>query len=322
MKPTKTVFLQILEKMLTIRHFETRVEELYANGRLPGFVHLYLGGEAVGAATCACLREDDYIISNHRGHGHCIAKGADLNGMMAELYGKSTGLCKAKGGSMHVADTKVGILGANGIVGAGLPIAVGSAFSARYRKTDQVTVSFFGDGASNHSTFHEGINMASIWDLPVIFLCENNGWAISIRQSEHQMVDNIADRASAYGIPGATVDGKDATAVYEAVSAAVKRARQGKGPSLIECQIHRWKGHFEGDPQAYRPKKEMKAWKEHDPLEKFKEDLLKRKVITQSKYEEMEKEVLARIDGAVKFGEESPTPAAEAALEDLYASHL
>lgn len=221
---------------------------------------------------------------------------------------------------MHIADVKKGMLGANGIVGAGLPIAVGSAFSAQYRGTDQVTVCFFGDGASNHSTFHEGVNLASIWDLPVVFVCENNGWAISIRQSEHQRVEKVADRASAYGIPGVTVDGNDAIAVYEAVSEAVRRARRRKGPSLIECRIRRWRGHFEGDPQVYRPKKELDACKEEDPLEKFKEALLKRKVVTQKKYEEMEKEVLARIEEAVKFGEESPLPAAEAALEDLYVS--
>ncbi|MBI3128405.1 MAG: thiamine pyrophosphate-dependent dehydrogenase E1 component subunit alpha [Candidatus Tectomicrobia bacterium] len=321
MVPSKKVCLAILERMLAIRHFEGRVAELYGAGRLPGFVHLSLGGEAAAAAVCACLRVDDHIISTHRGHGHSIAKGADLKGMMAELFGKSTGLCKGKGGSMHIADARVGMLGANGIVGAGFPIAVGAGFSAQYRGTDQVTVCFFGDGASNHSTFHEGLNLASIWSLPVIFLCENNGWAISIRQSEHQRVENVADRASAYGVPGASVDGGDAIAVYEAMSEAVRRARRGKGPSLVECRIERWRGHFEGDPQAYRSKKENEVWrdKSRDPLERFKKTLLGRKLLTAAQFDQMEEEVRARIEEAVRFAEESPLPAAEAALEDLYA---
>ncbi|MFQ6110797.1 MAG: thiamine pyrophosphate-dependent dehydrogenase E1 component subunit alpha [Nitrospinota bacterium] len=321
MEPDEKTCLRILETMLMNRHFELRVADLFAAGKLPGFVHLSIGGEAVAAGTGACLREDDYIITTHRGHGHCIAKGADIRRMMGELFGKRTGYCKAKGGSMHLADIGVGILGANGIVGAGFPIAIGSGVSSQYRGGDQVTVCFFGDGASNHTTFHECINLASVWDLPVLFVCENNNWAISLKQSEHQRVKNVADRASAYGIPGATIDGNDVIAVYETVGEAVKRAREGKGPSLIECRIHRWRGHFEGDPQIYRTKEEIDAGMEEDPLKKFKELLIKRKVITEEKYKEMEKGVLSRIDEAVKFAEESPLPAAEEALEDVYVSY-
>ncbi len=321
MEPDEKTCLAILEKMILNRHFELRVVDLFAGGKLPGFVHLSIGGEAVAAATCACLKEDDHIITTHRGHGHCIGKGADIRRMMAELFAKKTGYCKAKGGSMHLADIGVGILGANGIVGAGFPITVGSGVSSQYRGSGQVTVCFFGDGASNHTTFHESLNLASIWDLPVLFVCENNRWAISLSQPDHQKVKNVADRAAAYGIPGVTIDGNDVMAVYETVTEALKRAREGKGPTLIECHIHRWRGHFEGDPQVYRTKEEIDEGMRQDPLKRFKEELIERKVITEKKYDEMEKEALARIDEAVKFAEESPGPSPEDALEDVYVSY-
>ncbi|MGI6583546.1 MAG: thiamine pyrophosphate-dependent dehydrogenase E1 component subunit alpha [bacterium] len=314
----KEKLVWMYRKMVEIRIFESRVAELFAAGKIPGFVHLYIGEEAVAVGACANLKDTDFITSTHRGHGHCIAKGGRLDLMMAELFGKETGYCKGKGGSMHIADVEIGILGANGIVGGGLGIAPGAGLSAKMRGTDQVTICFFGDGASNQTTFHEGINLASAWKLPVIFVCENNQYGISLHQSRHQNITDIADRATAYGIPGVVVDGNDVMAVYEAVGEAVKRARAGEGPSLVECKTYRWRGHFEGDPQMYRPQEEIEEWKAKDPIPRFEALLAEMGVMTAEEAEAIRKEVAAEVEAAVEFAEKSPEPAPEAALEDLY----
>jgi len=266
--------VEMYRKMFEIRSFEEKVFELYAQNMVPGTIHLYAGEEAVAVGVCSNLRKDDYITSTHRGHGHCIAKGADPKRIMAEILGKKTGYCKGKGGSMHIADFKVGMLGATAVVGAGIPIAMGAGLSIKLRGTDQVVACFFGEGASNQGTFHEGINMAAIWKLPVIFVCENNLYAMGTRQSRVMLIENIADRAASYGIPGVTVDGNDVLAVYEAAREAVERARRGEGPTLIECKTYRHKGHSRVDPAKYRPKEEVEEWLRKDPIKRLREKLL------------------------------------------------
>jgi len=316
---SKEKFVEMYKRMLEIRFFEEKVFDLYAQNLVPGTIHLYLGEEAVAVGVCSLLRKDDYITSTHRGHGHCIAKGAELKRTMAEILGKKTGYCKGKGGSMHIADFKIGMLGATAVVGAGLPIAVGAGLSAKLRKTDQVVACFFGEGASNQGTFHESINMASIWKLPVIFVCENNLYAMGTRQSTVMAIENVADRAVAYGIPGVVVDGNDVLAVYEATQRAVERARKGEGPTLIECKTYRHKGHSRVDPAKYRPKEEVEEWLAKDPIKRFKEKLLQTNTLTEPEIQQIEKEVSAEIEEAVKFAMESPYPAPEEALEDVYA---
>jgi len=309
----------MLQKMLEIRFFEEKVFELYAQNLVPGTIHLYAGEEAVAVGVCSNLRKDDYITSTHRGHGHCLAKGADPKRVMAEILGKKTGYCKGKGGSMHIADFSIGMLGATAVVGAGIPIAAGAGLSIKLRGTDQVVACFFGEGASNQGTFHEGINMAAIWNLPVIFVCENNLYAMGTRQSKVMKIENIADRAVAYGIPGVVVDGNDVSAVYKASHEAVERARRGEGPTLIECKTYRHKGHSRVDPARYRPKEEVEAWLSKDPIKRLKEKLLQTKMLTETEIAKIEKELSAKIDEAVKFAMESPYPAPEEALEDVYA---
>jgi pyruvate dehydrogenase E1 component alpha subunit len=306
-------------KMLEIRFFEEKVFELYGQNLVPGTIHLYAGEEAVAVGVCSALEKEDYITSTHRGHGHCIAKGADLKRTMAEILGKKTGYCKGKGGSMHIADFKIGMLGATAVVGAGLPIAVGAGLSTKLRGTDQVVACFFGEGASNQGTFHESINMTSIWKLPVIFVCENNLYAMGTRQSRVMAIENVADRATAYGIPGVVVDGNDVLAVYEATQKAVERARKGEGPTLIECKTYRLKGHSRVDSAKYRPKEEVEEWLAKDPIKRFKEKLLQTNAMTESEIQQIEKEVSDDIEEAVKFALESPYPAPEEALEDVYA---
>jgi len=316
---TKDKLIEIYRKMLEIRFFEEKVFDLYAQNLVPGTIHLYAGEEAVAVGVCSNLRKDDYITSTHRGHGHCIAKGADLKQTMAEILGKKTGYCKGKGGSMHIADFSIGMLGATAVVGAGIPIAVGAGLSVKLRETDQVVACFFGEGASNQGTFHEGINMASIWKLPVIFVCENNLYAMGTRQSTVMAIEDIADRAIAYGIPGVVVDGNDVLAVYKATRKAVERARNGEGPTLIECKTYRHKGHSRVDPARYRPRKEVEEWLAKDPIKRFKERLLQTKTLAETDFKQIEKEISAEIDEAVKFAVESPYPAPEEALEDVYA---
>jgi TPP-dependent pyruvate/acetoin dehydrogenase alpha subunit len=313
------VELELLETMTRIRSFENRVMEFFADGKIPGFVHLYLGEEAVAAGVCKNLRDSDVIVSNHRGHGHCIAKGANMKKMMAEIFGRSSGFCKGKGGSMHIADVGIGILGANGIVGAGLPIATGAAFSFLYRGTDRVAVCFFGDGASDQGTFHESLNFASIWKLPVLYVCENNLYAESIPTKEHNNIAHISDRKHGYGIKGTTIDGNDVMKVYNTSKEIVEELREGAGPFLLECETYRWRGHFEGEPQTYRPKEVVASWKKRDPIKTFQDKLLSGKMVTQEAIQELEKKAKEEVDAAVAFAEGSPFPAPESALADVYA---
>ena len=312
--------LELLKTMMKIRQFEERVQEIFAAGKIPGFVHLSIGQEAVPTGVCGQLRNDDYITSTHRGHGHIIAKGADYNRMMAELFGKKTGYCKGKGGSMHIADFDIGVLGANAIVGGNLEIAAGAALSSQYRGTDQVTACMFGDGASNQGTFHEALNMASIWDLPVVFVCENNCYGMFTHEKLHCRVDDIADRASAYNIPGVAVDGNDITAVYEAAGEAIKRAREGKGPTLLECKTYRIRGHFEGDPVRYRDDKEVEEWRKKDPIIRFKKQLIEQGFLTGEAYDDIAREISQALDDAVKYAEESQLPDSKETLEDVFSS--
>jgi TPP-dependent pyruvate/acetoin dehydrogenase alpha subunit len=252
--------------MALIRAFELRVSELYRDGAIPGFVHTSLGQEAVAAGVCAALRDDDYLATTHRGHGHCLAKGADVDGMMAELFAKETGLCRGKGGSMHVADPARGILGANAIVGASVPLAVGAGLSSKLLKQERVAVAFFGEGAANQGAFHEAVNLAAIWSLPVLFVCENNVYSEFSDSRRMSRVPSVAERARSYGIDGALVDGNDVSAVHDAALAAAESCRDGRGPALVEAETYRWQGHYEGDAQPYKPEEESAAWRERDPL--------------------------------------------------------
>ena len=315
----KEKLVGMYRKLLEIRIFEEKVFELYAQNLVPGTIHLYAGEEAVAVGVCSNLRKDDYITSTHRGHGHCIAKGAQPKHIMAEILGKKTGYCKGKGGSMHIADFSVGMLGATAVVGAGLPIAMGAGLSIKLSGTDNVVACFFGDGASNQGTFHEAINMAAIWNLPVIFVCENNVYAMGTHRSRVMLIENIADRAQAYGISGVAVDGNDVLAVYEAAQKAVERARRGEGPTLIECKTYRHKGHSRIDPAKYRPKEEVEEWLRKDPIKRFREKLMQTEVLTETEIQQVEKDVLAEIDEAAKFALQSPFPDPEEALEDVYA---
>lgn len=321
MKIAKSKLIDIYKTMLTIRLFEEQVVDLFARGQVPGFTHAYIGEEAIAAGVCAALRPDDYVSSTHRGHGHVIAKGADIKPMMAELCAKKTGYCKGKGGTMHIADMTIGILGANGVVGGGMPLAVGAGLSAKYRGTDQVSISFFGDAASNTGSFHESLNLASVWKLPVIFVCENNLYGISVSQKKHQAIKDVADRSVGYAMKGMVVDGMDAEAVYEAALGAVNRARAGRGPSLIECKTYRYRGHHEGDPnqgERYRTKEEIEKWKKKDPIKKFAKMLITKKIASKKMLVEMEKAVANEVKNAVEFASESPTPMPEELYEDLY----
>ncbi len=315
----KEKLVKMYRGMLRIRHFEDRVKDLFAAGEMPGFVHLYLGEEAVAVGACTALKDDDYITSTHRGHGHILAKGGEMKYMMAELYGKATGYNKGKGGSMHIACPELGILGANGIVSGGIPIATGAALSAKYRKSGQVVVCFFGDGAASEGTFHESVNIASAFDLPVVYVCENNLYGVGTRQSDVRNIEDIADRGAAYGIPGLVVDGNNVIAVYEAVSEAAKRARNGEGPSLLECKTYRWRTHFEGEPDTYRPPEEVKAWLKREPIAPYRKKLIEQGVIDEKKAERIKKDVQKELEEAVEFARTSPLPDPETAVEGLWA---
>lgn len=310
--------IEMYKTMLKIRKFEQVAMNTFAEGKIPGFVHLYIGEEAIATGVCASLTDDDYITSTHRGHGHIVAKGGDLKYMMAELFGKATGYCKGKGGSMHIADATKGILGANGIVGAGHNIAVGAGLSAQYRGTKQVCVCFFGDASTNQGTFHESLNMASVWKLPVVFVCENNLYGISVSQSRHQAIRDISDRAAAYNVPGITVDGNDIFAVYEVAKEAIEAARQGKGPTLLECKTYRQRGHFEGDPCTYKPTEEQEEWLAKDPIPRFEKYLLEEEGLSEKELEKIQKDIDREISDAVDFANESPYPELESVLEDVY----
>ncbi len=318
----KDKLLWIYERMQLIRVFETRVSTEFGKGKIPGFVHLYAGEEAVAVGICANLTDADYMTSTHRGHGHCVAKGVDVRGMMAELFGKATGICKGKGGSMHIADMDKGMLGANGIVGGGPPLACGSGLTAKTNGTDQVTICFFGDGASEQGTLHESLNLAAIWKLPIIFVAENNGYAESTPAHYHCSVENIADRAAAYNMPGVTLDGNDLFAVYEAAHEAVARARAGQGPSLLECKTYRHYGHFEGDAQTYKIAGENERYQnELDPIKRFTDAVLSRGLVSEAEMADIDGQVNAAIDEAVKFAEDSPFPEVQETFTDVYVSY-
>ncbi len=314
----KKKMIWMFRTMVRIRRFEERVAREFADGNIPGSVHLYIGEEAVATGAIAHLKKEDYIMSTHRGHGHLIAKGGETDKIMAELFAKKTGYCLGKGGSMHIADLDIGMLGAAGIVGSGIPIATGAALSAQMRGTDQVTICFFGDGASNIGRFHEGLNLASVWHLPVVFICENNLWAVSVPTTTSLNIPNVADRAIGYGIPGMVADGMDVMAVYEAAGEAVNRARKGQGPTLIEAKTYRYRGHFEGDSGAYRPKEEIEKWMKRDPISNYKAKLLEMKVLTKKQAEDIDKKALAEMEAAMKFAHDSPFPELEETLENVY----
>lgn len=313
--------IDMYKKMLTIRTFEYKVKDLFAQGKIVGAVHLSIGEEAVPVGVCSALKKGDYVLSNHRGHGHCIALGVDVKRMMAELFGRETGVCKGKGGSMHLADFNVGMLGASAIVGGGLPLAVGAGLSIKMRKTDQVAVVFFGDGASNQGTFHESLNLAAIWSLPVLFVCENNQYAESTPVTRVMLVKNIADRAAAYGIPGIVVDGMDVMAVHDSTVEAAERARQGYGPTLLECKTYRYLGHEEGDPwTTYRSQAEVEEWKKKDAINRFRKYLFDKGVLAENEAAEIENDVKNLVGEAIKFADESPWPTPEEALKDVFVS--
>ena len=309
--------IELHEKMLTIRVFEERVFELYGQNLVPGTIHLYAGEEAVAVGVCSHLLDDDYIVSTHRGHGHCIAKGARLDRTMAEILGRKDGYCQGKGGSMHIADFSKGMLGATAVVGAGIPIATGAGLSIKLRGTKQVAACFFGDGASNQGTFHEGINLAAIWRLPVLFICENNLYAMGTRQSQAMIVPDIAERARAYGIPGILVKGNDVLEVFKAAKEAVERARGGNGPTLVECKTYRRMGHSRMDPAAYRPRAEVDEWLRNDPIRRSKDELL-RMGISNVELAKIEARVSDAVNTAAEFALNSPFPDSKEAFEGVY----
>lgn len=317
----KDEMLKLYRTMLTIRRFEERVSREFAQGNILGYVHLYIGQEAVATGVCNNLKASDRIVSSHRGHGHSIAKGADIKRMMAEIYGKKTGYCKGKGGSMHIADFKIGMLGANGIVGAGMPIAVGAGLAAQLEKKGGVAAVFFGDGASQEGEFHESMSLASIWKLPLIFVCENNLYASSTPAKYALPIQDIYKKAESYGMQGVVVDGNDVVAVNETARELVDQMRKGGGPVLLECKTYRWHTHFEmttfPDP---RPNEELESWIKRCPIVNMEKRLIAEGMATEKDLKDMNKSILEKIDEAVKYAEESPFPAPEDALEDVYSS--
>lgn len=308
-----------LETMWLIRRFEEAVDDLFARGLMHGTMHLAIGQEASATGTCFALREDDAITSTHRGHGHCIAKGADLERMMAELLAKETGYCRGRGGSMHLADVATGNLGANGIVAGGIPIAAGAGLAYRLQGLDRVVVSFFGDGAANEGAFHEAVNLAAIWKLPVIFLCENNKYGMSFSTEKSFAIENIADRAVGYGIPGVTVDGNDVEAVHAAVGEAVTRARAGEGPTLVEAVTYRWKGHSKSDKNLYRSKEEIAEWRERDPILRFEQTVVERGVLDQDAIDQIRNRATQEIRAAVRAANAAPDARPDDLLEAVFA---
>ncbi len=319
---TKEFAEQLYETMSMIRKFEECVKHDFLAGEIPGFAHSYIGEEAIATGICAALRKDDVIASTHRGHGHCVAKGADVNRMMAEIFGKKTGLCQGRGGSMHIADFGIGMLGANGVVGGGYNLATGAALAFKnVLKTDQVAVVFFDDGASNRGTFHEAMNVASAWKLPVIFVNEMNCWASTTPYRTTCNVENISDRAAGYHVPGVVVDGQDPFAVYEAAKTAVERARAGEGPTFLECKTYRIEGHFIGDPGLYRKKEEtMKIFHDTDPLKKFREKMAAMgDLVTAAECDAIDAKCDAKIVEAKKFAMESEYPDESEYMKYVYA---
>jgi len=316
---TREQQLAILHSMVRIRRVEERLSELFSQGKVPGFIHVSIGQEAIAAGVCSCLGPEDSVLTTHRGHGHALAKGIGLKRFMAEIYGRRDGFCKGKSGSMHIADKGVGVVGANGIVGGGLPISLGTALASQYRGEKTVTVCFFGDGASNQGTFHESLNIAALWSLPLVFCCENNGWAQFTPQARYMKVESVAQRAEAYGMPGVTVDGNDVGRVREAALEAVERARRGDGPTLLECKVRRWLGHYVGDAQKYRPPEDVKGAKALDPIRGYADQLSAAGAIGPDGLADIELRVKAEIDEAVRFAGESPPAGPEELFTDVYA---
>jgi pyruvate dehydrogenase E1 component alpha subunit len=316
--PNNSLQLTFYRRMLTIRRFEERCNYLYMQGRIPSTLHLYIGQEAVAVGVCANLAAEDYVASTHRPHGHAIAKGVAMRSIMAELFAKQTGCCKGKGGSMHVGDVQVGMFPAIAIVGGGIPVATGAALACKRLGNGRVSVAFFGEGATNEGAFHEALNMAGLWSLPALFVCENNLYAASTPVATAFRVPDVAGRAAAYGMPGEVVDGNDVLAVYEAAGRAIARARAGGGPTLLECKTYRQCGHSRSDPRTYRAREEEQAWAGRDPILLLGEHLKACAAATDASLAQIEAEVTADIDDAVAFAESSPPPEAEEALEDVF----
>jgi len=310
--------IEMYNKMFTIRQFEFRVKELLENGSVFGFVHQCIGEEAIAVGAITAIKKDDYILSTHRGHGHLIARGAGLDKMMAELMGRKTGYCRGKGGSMHIADIDLGILGANGIVGGGIPISVGAGLTCKLKhKNNRVVLVFFGDGAANQGSFHESINLASIWDLPIIFIVENNQYGLSMSSQRSMNIETVAERAKAYGIPGKCIDGNDIEKVYSTVLDATKKARNGEGPTLIDAKTYRWKGHSTNDKEIYRSREEVNYWMEKCPIKRLKEKLVEIGVSEES-FSKMNEEIQKKLIEAEKWGLNSPFPDPSEAEENLF----
>lgn len=314
----KSKLKEMYMKMLHIRKFEEKVAYFFSLGKVHGTTHLYLGEEACAVGACCALEEKDLITSTHRGHGHCIGKGIDLNRMMAELLGKETGYCKGKGGSMHIADLDRGNIGANGVVGGGHAIAVGAALALRMKKSDQAVVCFFGDGAANEGSFHESLNLASIWKLPVVFFCENNMYGMSMPASKAMNIENVAQRAAAYGIPGKVLDGNDVLEVYRATLEAKDYVRRN-GPVLLEAKTYRWLGHSKSDANVYRTKEEIAEWKKKCPIKRFRKYLEEEGIFDSGQLEAMERQAAEDIEKAVEFAEQSPYPSLDTICDDVYA---
>jgi TPP-dependent pyruvate/acetoin dehydrogenase alpha subunit len=309
---------RVLATMWTIRRFEEAVDEMFARGLLYGTMHLSIGQEASATGACLALRDDDVITSTHRGHGHCIAKGADLGRMMAELLARDSGYCRGRGGSMHIADVSKGNLGANGIVAGGIPIAVGAGLALKLQGTDRVALSFFGDGATSEGAFHESVNLAAIWDLPVVFVCENNHYGMSMSVEEVSRLERVADRAAGYAIPGGTVDGNDVQEVYEAVAQAVAHARAGQGPTLIEAVTYRWKGHSKSDQNLYRTREEIESWRQRDPIDRFEQAVLEAGTLDQGEVQKLRDQARDAVRDAVRTGQAGP-PSSSDLLGAVYA---
>jgi TPP-dependent pyruvate/acetoin dehydrogenase alpha subunit len=316
--PGKKMLIESFRKMMMIRRVEEKLMEVFSLGEIPGFIHVCIGQEATPVAVANHLTHSDYIAATHRGHGHALAKGIDLKLFMAELFGKKDGPCRGRSGSMHLADRSLGILGANGIVGGGIPIAVGSAFASRYKKTDQVTVCFFGEGATDEGTFHESLNIASMMKLPIVFVCENNGWAEFTSREVVMPVGNVADRASVYRMPGMTVP-NEFMKIYEGAAVAVERARKGDGPSLLEVKSKRWYGHFVGDAQKYRPQEDIEEARKNDCIAQFEGYLMKNRILRKKDLKTINEEIRQEIDEAVEFARKSPFPEPGDLMADLYA---
>lgn len=316
---SKSKKIEMLKKMYEIRYFEAEVDKFVLRGMIYGTCHLYTGEEASAVGAISAIDETDYIVSTHRGHGHCIAKGADLNIMMAELLGKGNGYCKGKGGSMHIADLDSNNLGANGIVGGGLGIAAGAALACALKKNNRVVIGFFGDGASNEGLFHEALNLASVWKLPVIYLCENNQYGMSTSIKNSMNIDRVSKRKAAYDIPGITIDGNNIIEVYNTVSHFARHCRDGISPVLIESLTYRWRGHSKHDSQVYRTKEEVEKWKKLDPIKKYKKYLIENKLITEEEDKEIENTAIKNIKNAAAFAEESEYPDISEVEKDVYA---